>query len=171
MPWCDVYQMTPEWPEFVHSPRGKIVNCRPEILLVTLWLKLNEAHSNATDFLCIEVIYNTIIHIKRLTSLITSARLFIHEKHTLSRPHGRAMWCLSWDLQRKMNATYRDRDVCTINCNLDTCIFTSRTLTVVCHTIALYTAFLRKFTSLGRSVLNLGYHNENCFSYMLFDGA
>ena len=41
----------------------------------------------------------------------TSARLCIHKRHPISRPHGWAMVCLSWYLQRNMTAIYRERTV------------------------------------------------------------
>ena len=60
----------------------------------------------------IAVTYNTILHTERNNyNDTTSTRLGIYERHPMSRPHGRAMGCLLWDLSGYMTAIYRQRTV------------------------------------------------------------
>ena len=41
----------------------------------------------------------------------TSAKLKTHERQPRPRPYRRAVGCLSWGIQRKMTAIYRERTV------------------------------------------------------------
>ena len=68
---------------------------------------------NTIESRYLEVIYNAMMQKNSNYNGKTSARFCIDEWHPISRPHGRAMVRLLWDLQRKLTAIYRECTVVT----------------------------------------------------------
>ena len=81
-----------------------------DIWLGNIYVKAIRIHRQTSKYYILSIyivaICNAIIHIIHTDNGKTSARLCIHERHPIPRPHGRAMGCLPWDVQRKMTTIY-----------------------------------------------------------------